>query len=287
MKRMLERIIFLFFSLPGIWTPLIKTDEFEQGWCHEQQRELEIETKCEINVLYISVTSDPTQSDDNYLVQCFQTKCINGIYNEMTQILTFNMTFIHTMHAGKYLLVEINCSDGTEKNESYLLKPCVSGFRAHAVHNDTHIKVSCEHDSFNYSSTGMIIKGEENSYATCLRSTTTLTIWCTPGATALANGVEYTLQYTPGMVLMCELDGQVINVTVEQHTSKSPSTRNTGKTGASTSSSTGRTGETGASTSPTTGSTGKTAGKMSCSNTNQICFLIHIVSIILYHIVKI
>ncbi|XP_056003384.1 uncharacterized protein LOC130046666 isoform X2 [Ostrea edulis] len=228
MKRMLERIIFLFFSLPGIWTPLIKTDEFEQGWCHEQQRELEIETKCEINVLYISVTSDPTQSDDNYLVQCFQTKCINGIYNEMTQILTFNMTFIHTMHAGKYLLVEINCSDGTEKNESYLLKPC-----------------------------------------------------------ALANGVEYTLQYTPGMVLMCELDGQVINVTVEQHTSKSPSTRNTGKTGASTSSSTGRTGETGASTSPTTGSTGKTAGKMSCSNTNQICFLIHIVSIILYHIVKI
>ncbi|XP_048751136.2 uncharacterized protein LOC125662816 isoform X2 [Ostrea edulis] len=276
MKSILKRI-FLLLSLLGIWTPLINTDEFEKGWCHEQQRELEIETRCEIKELYISITSDPTQSGSDYLIQCVQTKCGNGTYDKATQILTFTMTFNHTIHSGKYLLVKIICSNGTEKNEPYLLKPC--GFTAHAVHNDTHIKVSCEHDSFNYSSTGMTIKeknnkGEDNIYATCLMLRTILTVRCTHGATALSSGVEYTLPYTSGMVLMCELDRQVINVTVEQQTS----------TGASTS--TGSTEITGMSTSPTIGRTGE-AADTSCGNTNQICVLIHIVSITLYDIVKI
>jgi hypothetical protein len=82
---------------------------------------VEVKIKCELRQLSIRIIPP---SNSNYLVQCFQSGCSGGSYSSKTRIVTFDIVFDHSKHAGKQLLIELTCPDEPEDIEEYQLNPC-------------------------------------------------------------------------------------------------------------------------------------------------------------------
>ncbi|XP_048749920.2 uncharacterized protein LOC125661838 isoform X1 [Ostrea edulis] len=211
--------VFGLFLIQGTFATLLNVREIKNGTCHLETLKVDILLDCDVREYQIQIVFN------NTLVQCSVTsgepQChvdssANSVYNTSSNIMTFSTQFNHTKHAGKKMWIKSSCTNGTE----YVpLLPCVSGFKAHAHHNTTHVMIACEHSSFNDSNTGIRIHGNE-TLSKCSWNKSSQENICTFGATALADGVQYTTPYKQGMKLACSLDGQTIPISPQAENNK-------------------------------------------------------------------
>ncbi|XP_056004069.1 uncharacterized protein LOC130049884 isoform X2 [Ostrea edulis] len=213
-------VVCLICLMRGTFATILNSGEIENGTCHLETFRADILLDYDVKDVLINIV---TKDDDNMLVHCSTIndalKCFGAVYNESSNIMTFSTKFNHTKHAGKTMWVNTTCVNGTVIKDPVLLKPCVSGFTKEGRHHNTsHVTILCEHSSFKASDTGIHVHYQNNTLATCWSQQHA----CTPGATGLTNGVQYTTPYKPGMKFSCSLDGQNIPISVHEQTTNNP-----------------------------------------------------------------
>lgn len=129
-----------------------------------------VDIKLEANTSQITVSIIP-QYKSNIFLQCSkrpnkEPKCASDTsvlfkYKRETEILQFCMKFNQTKHSENEMVVKRNEEDYMRR----LLLPCQADFKAKAVHNKTHVTVTCEHDAFKLSNSGIKIERENNIVA--------------------------------------------------------------------------------------------------------------------------
>eukprot|EP00105_Crassostrea_gigas_P016107 XP_011433362.2 PREDICTED: uncharacterized protein LOC105332451 [Crassostrea gigas] len=167
--------------------------------------------KLEANTSQIIEVILPQQQSNNFL-QCSispneEPKCapdssVSFKYKRETQILQFCMKFNQTKHSENKMVVKRN----EEIYLRILLLPCKDDFKASAVHNKTHVTVTCKHDAFKFSNSGIKIERENNIVAQCVWSGQCI------GAEAVASGIQLITEYDPKIKYSCAMDGQSVQI---------------------------------------------------------------------------
>lgn len=152
------------------------------------------------------------QQQSNTFLQCSirpneEPKCapdssVSFKYKRETQILQFCMKFNQTKHSENKMVVKRN----EEIYLTILLLSCKDDFKASAVHNKTHVTVTCEHDAFKFSNSGIEIERESNIVAQCVWSRQCI------GAEAVASGIQFITEYDPKIKYSCAMDGQSVQI---------------------------------------------------------------------------
>lgn len=152
------------------------------------------------------------QQQSNTFLQCSispneEPKCapdssVSYKYQRETQILQFCMKFNQTKHSENKMVVKRN----EEIYLTILLLSCKDDFKASAVHNKTHVTVTCEHDAFKFSNSGIEIERESNIVAQCVWSRQCI------GAEAVASGIQFITEYDPKIKYSCAMDGQSVQI---------------------------------------------------------------------------
>ncbi|XP_062594026.1 uncharacterized protein LOC134255512 [Saccostrea cucullata] len=185
--------------------------------------------KCDIKNFRIILMSKLFKNDlvlcmnNSGNINCHYVEKVKNFYNSSSGHLVFLTLFNYTHHAGNRLLVKTTCQNNETTQENVLLKPCVRDFRTTAYHNNSHITISCEHESFKMSDSGIRIVGLDD-LAHCRWNKVNHTNDCFGEAQALENGFQLIIPYKADMNITCKIDEQSINIKVKERISSTAST---------------------------------------------------------------
>nr|XP_022312275.1 putative uncharacterized protein YHR219W isoform X2 [Crassostrea virginica] len=198
----------IFLLTTGVAASLTNSNNVTQGFCDREQVKLTLTIDCDFTGIYVALHHDKADFS-TIALQCGQLTCYS--FGSMTFRLT-NETlevffqFQYREHAGRYVNFRTTCKNQTDVLDQVFLKPCLSGFTGNATLVGSDVIIYCEHSSFNESETGIRITDHEQSLATCILGT------CL-GGHSLPNGAYCQVQYKTRMILLCIIDGAVLNLT--------------------------------------------------------------------------
>lgn len=215
-------VVFFWGKLTGNYAAISIPDESVKETCDGETFCVDIEL--ETNTSQIEVFMPQQQSNSflwcklrsNEELQCVKDASVE--YKRETESLQFCMKFNRTKHSENEVVVKRNGDDYRKIS----LLPCRAGFKVKAIHNKTHVTVTCEHDVFKLSNSGIKIERENNIVAQCKWNKGCI------GAEvlALANGIQFITKYDPKIKYSCAMNGQSVQINdAEQdipHTTQGP-----------------------------------------------------------------
>ncbi|XP_062574840.1 uncharacterized protein LOC134236680, partial [Saccostrea cucullata] len=209
--RIRHCILFLTLQVKGNLSVLLNQEELNQGVCDGQMLNANINVTCEFSGARAKI------SGGNEITHCENRICVKGgQFSGKDNLLNVFFPMDYKSHIDNLLEVNVTCSNGSVFKDELLMVPCQSQFHHSVVCNRTHARITCEHNSYNLSKYGMTIKNfttgntldhcwwRENS-SECFREL----------AKGIPNGSQLILPYVNGHeVLICEMDGQFVNINI-------------------------------------------------------------------------
>ncbi|XP_061190847.1 uncharacterized protein LOC133198963 [Saccostrea echinata] len=222
--HIIDQLLFVQEDLTrNIKTPsevVVEEEKMRKGFCYNDTQKLGIHINCHFNSTRVVIeedSSDTKNCQNSHNSQKERVTCVVGGYDETYNMLEFILTSNDSEHAGKSILVNTTCENGTDQSKNITLYPCFSCFTANVRQNGTHAFFMCKHSFFNVSKQISIIDTADGvPMETCRWNDSTSTTECNIQNHGHPLGIDgFIAKYTPGRVFLCSMDRQSTEMILE------------------------------------------------------------------------